>query len=229
MSIKCGLGLHRWVGCKCTACGKTRDEGHDWSRDCEKCARCGAASAHKWAGCKCTACGKTRDESHTWKGCTCKICGKTRDEEHPWAGCTCAACGKKRDQDHDWSQDCERCRQCGKTRRNQHTFEGSQCARCGTTSPDAAFEKGCKLLRSQSPHSASEAEKWFEVAAQQGHTKAKNMLGIAIVQARSDYRTAYRWICEAAAEGNPEAKSNRQWLERALEGRAGMVRLDYSW
>ena len=40
-SFQCLIRKHRWTGCTCTACGKTRDEGHDWSENCEKCAKCG--------------------------------------------------------------------------------------------------------------------------------------------------------------------------------------------
>ena len=43
--------IHKWDGCKCTRCGKVRDEQHNWS------------------GCKCTVCGKTRDEQHDWDLC----------------------------------------------------------------------------------------------------------------------------------------------------------------
>ena len=68
MGIMCLLGLHRWQGCKCSACGKTRDKGHDWTRDCERCEACGTtrAEAHVWNGCRCSACGMGRDEGHQW-------------------------------------------------------------------------------------------------------------------------------------------------------------------
>jgi len=66
MGISCTFGFHSWEGCKCSKCGKTKDEGHDWRKDCEKCSKCGATrtNAHQWDGCKCKACGKTRDEGH---------------------------------------------------------------------------------------------------------------------------------------------------------------------
>ena len=38
MSIKCLFG-HKWLGCKCTRCGKTRDENHFLVDD--KCGICG--------------------------------------------------------------------------------------------------------------------------------------------------------------------------------------------
>jgi hypothetical protein len=55
---------HQWRGCKCTGCGKMRDELHEWSKDCEKCSRCGTRrkDAHKWDASRCSTCGKTRAE-----------------------------------------------------------------------------------------------------------------------------------------------------------------------
>jgi len=78
MNLKCVIGMHEWSGCKCSTCGKTRDEGHDWVRDCEKCAKCGnvRASAHTWNGCKCSTCGETRDKGHDWgQDLKCARCG----------------------------------------------------------------------------------------------------------------------------------------------------------
>jgi hypothetical protein len=52
---------------------------HDWTSDCEKCARCGLArpNAHTWTGCKCTTCRVTRDEWHEWSEDwqACRQCG----------------------------------------------------------------------------------------------------------------------------------------------------------
>ncbi|MGA2986077.1 MAG: HEAT repeat domain-containing protein [Terriglobia bacterium] len=62
MDFHCLLGKHKWGGCKCTACGKTRREGHDWDKDCKKCVRCGAigyGEGHKWNGGDCKKCGMT--------------------------------------------------------------------------------------------------------------------------------------------------------------------------
>lgn len=98
MSITCVLGFHKWEGCKCLKCGKTRDEDHDWGKSCEKCTRCGATrqNAHQWQGCKCSACRTTRDEGHDWsKDCEkCSHCGATRTA-HKWSKYThkCEACG----------------------------------------------------------------------------------------------------------------------------------------
>lgn len=44
MSLKCNLGFHNWVGCRCITCGKLRDENHawdDWAEDRPKCSLCG--------------------------------------------------------------------------------------------------------------------------------------------------------------------------------------------
>ena len=101
MSIKCKLGFHSWDGCKCNQCGKTRDEQHDWKKDCEKCSKCG----------------KTRENEHNWNGCKCTQCSKTRDEQHDWSkDCEkCFKCGKTRDGQHDWSKDSKKCSNCGKS------------------------------------------------------------------------------------------------------------------
>jgi hypothetical protein len=78
MNLLCLVGLHTSQGCKCARCGKTRDEGHNWS------------------GCRCLVCGKARDEGHNWSGCKCLNCGKTRDEGHSWSGYRCSNCGEIR-------------------------------------------------------------------------------------------------------------------------------------
>jgi hypothetical protein len=90
--------VHDWNGCKCTKCSAERQ--HDWSKDCESCARCGKARSdiHDWSGCKCTKCGKTRDEGHDWsKDCErCARCGKAQTGIHDWSGCKCTKCGQIR-------------------------------------------------------------------------------------------------------------------------------------
>jgi hypothetical protein len=63
MHLRCIIGLHPWVGCKCRACGMTRDDGHDW-RDCN-CSRCGK-SRHDWQVATCAKCGVFDFE--TWFG-----------------------------------------------------------------------------------------------------------------------------------------------------------------
>jgi hypothetical protein len=117
MALACIFGFHKWEGCKCDVCGKTRDKDHNWRYACENCVRCGA----------------TRQNAHNWDGCKCGKCGKVRDEDHSWDGCKCRKCGKTRDEGHDWSKDCERCVRCGATRPNDyyHKWEGCKCSICG--------------------------------------------------------------------------------------------------
>ena len=75
MNIICNFGFHKWEGCKCTACGKTRDQEHDWGKNCEKCAKCEKVrqNAHEWNDCKCAKCPKER---HEWRDGACIKCGK---------------------------------------------------------------------------------------------------------------------------------------------------------
>ena len=98
-TIRCKLGSHDWYGhCTCANCGKIRDEGHDWSKNCEVCAKCGKtrSGVHTWDGCKCSECSKVRDEGHDWsKNCEkCEMCGRTRSQAHRWVGYECADCGE---------------------------------------------------------------------------------------------------------------------------------------
>ena len=106
---------HKWKGCKCEICGKTK---HDLNgcmcRKCFKtqhvldgcvCTRCGETQ-HKWTtSCKCTKCGEPCDENgslHKWDGCKCKICGMLKSSGHKYVeqdgrGYICSTCGKKSD------------------------------------------------------------------------------------------------------------------------------------
>jgi hypothetical protein len=100
MSFKCNIGLHTWDGCRCTGCGKIRDEGHEVSADCEKCSRCGTIlkDQHDWSeDCdKCSKCGKTRENQHSWlKDCEkCSKCGKIRSNMHRIEDGVCQVCGQ---------------------------------------------------------------------------------------------------------------------------------------
>ena len=103
MNMRCAIGVHAWRGCSCSRCGKTRNEGHDWAENCERCSICGKTRTnHNWSrDCeKCANCRVTRFSAHDWS----KDCEK------------CAACGRKRQNAHDWSQDVEKCAKCGTTR-----------------------------------------------------------------------------------------------------------------
>jgi hypothetical protein len=145
MAIACILRFHSWNGCSCSKCGKIRDEGHNWSQDCEKCSKCGTASTHNWDGCKCKRCGKTRDKGHDWpQGCEkCSKCGTA--STHNWDGCKCKRCGKTRDKGHDWSQGCEKCSKCGVA--GTHNWDGCKCVNCGHTRYESHAWDGCKCIR----------------------------------------------------------------------------------
>jgi len=138
MSFKCKIGLHSWDGCKCTDCGKTRDERHDWGKDCEKCSKCGKTreNQHDWSkDCeKCSKCGKIEIHHDRSKDCEkCSKCGKIRENHHDWSkDCEkCSKCGITRTEQHNWSKDCEKCSKCGKTRNEQHKWDGCICTKCG--------------------------------------------------------------------------------------------------
>ena len=149
MELKCILGFHNWTGCKCLKCGKTREEGHDWSADCEKCVTCGRRrdNEHDWSNdCeKCATCGKKLSNTHNWNGCKCLRCGKTRDQEHQWI-CEdqeddrCFICGATRDHVHLWDE----CKcSCGATK--DHNWNGCKCLRCGNTrEEDHDWSKDCE-------------------------------------------------------------------------------------
>jgi len=56
--------FHKWDGCKCTKCGKTRDEGHVFENVSGKCQQV------------CKNCGTQIQLTHVWDGCTCRHCGQ---------------------------------------------------------------------------------------------------------------------------------------------------------
>lgn len=63
--MACFFG-HKWQGCTCAKCGKTRDMGHRWEKsgNCEE---------------KCGICGQVR-EAHVYENGYCKLCGKRSDK-----------------------------------------------------------------------------------------------------------------------------------------------------
>jgi len=131
------IGLHSWNGCKCSKCGKIRDENHFWKKDdCGICERCGKVKDenHSWGinDCSvCEKCGKVKNENHSWSGCKCSKCGKTRNENHSWDGCKCSECGQTRDENHSWKKDdCSICEKCGKTNIDRHQLENGLCKVC---------------------------------------------------------------------------------------------------
>ena len=111
MALLCVFGIHKWQGCKCLRCNRTRDEQHDWH------------------GCKCSSCGMKRDEAHTWDGCKCSSCGMKRDEAHAWDGCICTVCGKKRAEGHTIAN--HKCTRCGYIEAHEHVYKNGHCTVCG--------------------------------------------------------------------------------------------------
>jgi hypothetical protein len=99
MRSECFL-FHKWNGCRCSRCGKVRDNKHEWG-GC-MCSRCGKKrfEQHEWDLCKgeCIQCGAKNIEKHEWKGCMCSRCGKKRDEQHKWDESHCSRCGIERDE-----------------------------------------------------------------------------------------------------------------------------------
>ncbi len=105
MGFLCTIGVHTWNGCQCVRCGKVRKVGHDYSRDCTTCSRCGSTGngVHSWEGCECTKCQVTRDWEHDWsQNCEiCAKCGRTRSGGkwsggHIWEDGTCKVCGAEK-------------------------------------------------------------------------------------------------------------------------------------
>jgi TPR repeat protein len=108
------------------------------------------------------------------------------------------------------------------------TTDGEECSKCGMPNPSKLFGLGCKHTISGN---ASEAIRFFELAARGGHTDAKNMLGVLLVQTGGNLQVAYRWISEAADEGNKAAMRNRGQVKYYMDppGPGAMARFDYSW
>jgi len=115
---------HKWDGCKCSKCEKTRNEQHEYDLCKGKCKRCDATQTeqHDWNGCKCSRCGKARDEQHDWDECNvkCSRCGKAGEARHDWSGRKCSKCGAAKRCEHEWKG--ETCTHCGENREfGQHT------------------------------------------------------------------------------------------------------------
>ena len=141
--------FHKWDGCKCTKCGKVRDE------------------FHTFAGCKCTKCGATRDKEHAFTRVPgtcierCTVCGKER-EAHSYQGCQCTVCGKTRDEAHAFrnvpGQCVKKCTVCGKEQSLPHDYgkDGMQCVRCGALNPTPFDLSGLTTAEFQAVQTAVE-------------------------------------------------------------------------
>ncbi len=195
MHLKCAIGIHDWAGCKCSKCAKTRAVGHDWTADCEKCAKCGTPQigAHDWTGCRCSKCGKVRDKAHDWNGCKCNTCGTTRDKGHDWSGCKCTTCGTTRDEGHDWSG-CK-CTKCEKTRDDEHEWRVGICLHCHKEGfgPDRDF------LEAVTESHFRNVERAFARGANANARYAKGDTAL-MAATSSQNQDMVRWLCENGAD-----------------------------
>ena len=139
--------FHKWDGCRCVKCRKTRDIEHRWRWEagkdgrchkvCPNCGKSGEVSDHQWVRVpgtcteKCSNCGTIR-EAHRFTSIAgvckerCTICGKIHEIEHvfEWDGCrgTCTKCGY---QTHKWNQ----------ITINNMSRNGCKCTVCGEINP----------------------------------------------------------------------------------------------
>ena len=68
--------FHKWNGCKCSKCGKVRDEGHNWDFCHGTCVICGkvCTTKHSWQDVPgkyvkiCNKCGIRQAKRHDWNG-----------------------------------------------------------------------------------------------------------------------------------------------------------------
>ena len=109
-TISCGIRGHEWIGCKCSKCGKPRNEGHSFQPVAGKCEQ------------ECSICGKI-EKKHEYQpvsgACTlkCANCGKTK-VKHVFqlvpGRCLkqCLVCGETEEIDHKYG-DKHRCERCG--------------------------------------------------------------------------------------------------------------------
>ena len=112
MRLVCTFAGHDWSNdCeRCARCGNTRRLPHDWTKDCEKCARCSHVrmGAHDWSrNCeKCWVCGRTRTGAHDWRRdcqrCSrCSAANPKAGKAHRWYDGKCAACGVRSPEEKD--------------------------------------------------------------------------------------------------------------------------------
>lgn len=159
MGFKCTFGMHDWDGCKCTSCGKTRDEVHDWSKDCEKCSKCGAMRTILEP-----LIAKLKNPDRDVFKDAAQSLGEIGDPRavEPLIAAIKAEfrsdviksaeealrkiCGDKCwniSGEHEWSKNCEKCSKCGQPRSNAHTWDGCKCSKCGKTRDTEHIWDGC--------------------------------------------------------------------------------------
>ena len=79
---------HKWNGCKCSKCGKTRNTGHSFENVLGKCLK------------KCSICGEDLQVAHSYVSLSgvcelqCQVCGQINELPHEVAGSACSKCGK---------------------------------------------------------------------------------------------------------------------------------------
>lgn len=118
-----GCLIHRWDGCTCAKCGKTRDTGHRFAwksteggcwEICTVCGVLGQSGPHQWeripgtCEARCPRCGIT-GELHSFvdvegRPCTkrCTTCGEVRTT-HTWRMCICTVCGELKENNPSWN------------------------------------------------------------------------------------------------------------------------------
>ena len=64
-----------------------------------------------------------------------------------------------------------------------------------------------------------EASRWFHLAAQQGHVEAQTILGLMYAEGQGvpqDDAQAYAWLNIAAAQGDKDAKNNKEIVAQSI-------------
>lgn len=131
MNLKCKLAGHQWRGCRCQACGETRDFEHTFAP--------GPGPCHE----------------------TCRVCGKTRDNKHQWeqlperCAQKCSVCRQERPTDHEYQpvegRCLEKCARCGHEEAGNHVWQYQRgkrrCSRCGAAQPLGENHKGLALYK----------------------------------------------------------------------------------
>jgi TPR repeat protein len=105
--------------------------------------------------------------------------------------------------------------------------------RAQTNDRDAAYEVALMYLTGDGiAKSETEARKWLERAAEQGHIAAEYDLGIALREGRGavqDYERAAKWIQRAAEHGHAEAQLVLGMMYRAGTGVPANNVKAYTW